>query len=146
MKNLLTKMFGNKHDREAKKLAPLVDETNQHFATLEKLSEEELKAKTEEFRKRLTDGETLDDIMTEAYAVVKETARRLLGQSWSVAGIDTEWNMVHFDCQLLGGITLHQGKIAEMATGEGKTLVATLATYLNALSGQGVHSVRCVTQ
>jgi len=141
MKNLLTKIFGTKHDREAKKLAPLVDEINQHSPTLEALSEDELKAKTDEFRKRLTDGETLDDIRAEAFAVVKEAARRHVGHSWDVAGIATEWNMVHFDCQLLGGITLHQGKIAEMATGEGKTLVATLATYLNALSGKGVHMV-----
>ncbi len=141
MKNLLTKIFGTKHGREAKRLAPAVDEINRHFATIEALSENELKAKTDEFRKRLTDGETLDDIMPEAFAVVKETARRHVGRSWDVAGIDTEWNMVHFDCQLLGGITLHNGKIAEMATGEGKTLVATLSTYLNALSGEGVHVV-----
>jgi len=141
MKNILTKIFGTKHEREAKRLAPLVDEINQHFSTLEALSEDELKGKTDEFRKRLADGETLDDIMPEAFAVVKEAARRHVGHSWDVAGIPTEWNMVHFDCQLLGGITLHQGKIAEMATGEGKTLVATLATYLNALSGKGVHMV-----
>ena len=139
--NLLTKIFGTKHGREAKRLQPFVDETNLHFAELEQLTEEELKAKTDEFRKRLADGETTEDIMTEAFAVVKEACRRQVGQSWTVAGIDTEWNMVHFDCQLLGGVVLHQGKIAEMATGEGKTLVATLATYLNALTGKGVHVV-----
>jgi len=139
--NLLEKVFGSKHDRDAKKLSPLVDEINDHFKKLESLSEEELQAKTGEFRKRLADGETLDDIMTEAFAVVKEACRRHLGQTWEVAGISTEWNMVHFDVQLLGGIALHNGKITEMATGEGKTLVATLPTYLNALSGKGVHIV-----
>ena len=89
----------------------------------------------------VADGETLDDIMPEAFAVVKEACRRHLGTSWDVAGIDTEWNMVHFDVQLIGGIALHEGKITEMATGEGKTLVATLPVYLNALEGKGVHVV-----
>ncbi|MBU0984957.1 MAG: preprotein translocase subunit SecA, partial [candidate division Zixibacteria bacterium] len=139
--NLLTKVFGTKHDREVKRLRPLVDEINEHFDALQQLSDDELKAKTEEFRKRLAEGETLDDIMCEAFAVVKEACRRHVGTSWDVAGIDTEWNMVHFDCQLIGGIALHRGKIAEMATGEGKTLVATLPTYLNALEGKGVHLV-----
>ncbi len=139
--SLLTKIFGTKHDREVKRLSPFGLEINEHFAELYKLSEEELKAKTTEFRKRLEDGETVDDIMCEAFAVVKEACRRHVGQSWKVAGIPTEWNMVHFDCQLLGGVVLHEGKIAEMATGEGKTLVATLATYLNALTGKGVHVV-----
>jgi preprotein translocase subunit SecA len=141
MKNLLTRIFGTKHDREVKRLAPLALEVNQHSAGLEKLSEEELKAKTDEFRKRLAEGEPLDDLLPEAFAVVKEACRRHVGQSWKVAGIQTEWNMVHFDCQLLGGIVLHEGKISEMATGEGKTLVATLSTYLNALTGKGVHIV-----
>jgi len=141
MKNILTKIFGTKHDREAKKLQPFVDQINEEFRKLENLSEEALLAKTDEFRKRLTDGETLDELMPEAFAVVKEACRRQVGQSWEVAGIPTVWNMVHFDCQLMGGVVLHQGKIAEMATGEGKTLVATLPTYLNALSGKGVHIV-----
>ena len=139
--NLLTKIFGTKHDREVKRLTPAAIEINGHFAELAQLSEEQLKAKTEEFRKRLADGELIDDLMPEAFAVVKEACRRHVGKSWSVAGIPTEWNMVHFDCQLLGGIVLHEGKIAEMATGEGKTLVATLATYLNGLTGKGVHVV-----
>jgi len=141
MKNLLTKIFGTKHDREVKRLMPLALEVKPHSAALEKLSEEELKAKTDEFRKRLAEDEPLDDLLPEAFAVVKETCRRHVGQSWNVAGIQTEWNMVHFDCQLLGGIVLHEGKISEMATGEGKTLVATLSTYLNALTGKGVHVV-----
>jgi len=141
MKNLLTKIFGTKHERDAKKMQPLVDEINEHFAKLQGLSEDELKAKTDEFRQRLKDGETLDDILAEAFAVVKEACRRHVGTSWPVAGIETEWNMVHFDVQLIGGIALHEGKIAEMATGEGKTLVATLPVYLNALEGKGVHVV-----
>ncbi|MFH1687093.1 MAG: preprotein translocase subunit SecA [bacterium] len=141
MKNLITKIFGTKHDRDVKKLSPLVDEINRHFVELDKLSEDDLRAKTDEFRRRLSEGEALDDLLPEAFAVVKEACRRHLGQSWRVAGIETEWNMVHFDVQLIGGVALHQGKIAEMATGEGKTLVATLPVYLNALEGKGVHVV-----
>ncbi|MFZ5979934.1 MAG: preprotein translocase subunit SecA [Candidatus Zixiibacteriota bacterium] len=141
MRNLITKLFGTKHERDVKKLQPVIDEINEHFEKLKNVSEEELVGKTAEFKKRLTEGETLDDIMTEAFAVVKEACRRHVGQTWEVVGQPTEWNMVHFDVQLMGGIALHQGKIAEMATGEGKTLVATLSTYLNALTGQGVHVV-----
>ncbi len=139
--SFITKIFGTKHDRDAKKMQPAVDEINGYFEQFQQLSEEELIGKTDEFRKRLADGETVDDLMAEAFAVVKEACRRQVGQSWPVAGIDTEWNMVHFDCQLMGGKVLHDGKIAEMATGEGKTLVATLPTYLNALTGKGVHIV-----
>jgi len=141
MKQLLTKIFGTKHERDFKKLAPFIEEINRHFEELGNLSEEELKGKTDEFRRRLAEGETVDDIMTEAFAVVKEACRRHLGQTWDVVALPTEWNMVHFDVQLIGGVVLHQGKIAEMATGEGKTLVATLPTYLNALTGKGVHIV-----
>lgn len=141
MFNVITKMFGTKHERDVKKIIPLMDEINEFHEKLNTLSDDDLKAKTEEFKKRLADEETLDDILPEAYAVVKETCRRLIGTSWDVAGIKTEWNMVPYDVQLIGGIVLHTGKIAEMATGEGKTLVATLPTYLNALSGQGVHLV-----
>jgi preprotein translocase subunit SecA len=141
MGNILTKLFGTKHDRDIKKIAPLVDEINENNEELASLADEQLTAKTEEFRKRLADEETLDDILPEAFAVVKETCRRLCGQSWDVAGIETKWNMVPFDVQLIGAIGLHMGKIAEMATGEGKTLVATLPIYLNALSGKGVHVV-----
>lgn len=141
MKNFITKLFGTKYDREIKKMAPLVEEINEHFEKLADLSEEELVGKTEEFKKRLADGETLDDIMTEAFAVVKEASRRHIGESWDVCDLPITWNMVHFDVQLIGGIALHRGKIAEMTTGEGKTLVATLPCYLNALSGKGVHIV-----
>jgi len=139
--NLVTKIFGTKHERDAKKMLPPVQEINEYFEQFQSLSEEELVGKTDEFRARLAKGETLDDIMTEAFAVVKEACRRHVGKSWDVVGLPTEWNMVHFDVQLIGGIALHQGKIAEMATGEGKTLVATLPVYLNGLSGKGVHMV-----
>ncbi len=139
--NFFEKIFGTKHDRDAKKLTPALDDINSHFEQLAKLSEEELKAKTDEFRQRIKDGETVDDLMNEAFAVVKEACRRHIGKSWSVAGIDAEWNMVHFDVQLMGGVVLHDGKIAEMSTGEGKTLVATLSTYLNGLTGLGVHVI-----
>ncbi len=141
MKNFITRIFGTKHERDAKKLEPFVVEINAFFDEYQKLSDEQLVAKTAEFRERIEKGETLDDLMTEAFAVVKEACRRNLGKSWEVVDLATEWNMVHFDVQLIGGIELHQGKIAEMATGEGKTLVATLPTYLNALTGKGVHIV-----
>ena len=137
----ITKIFGSKYERDVKAMIPLVEEINEIFAGLSSLSDEELKGKTAEFKQRLVDGETLDDIMTEAFAVVKETCRRLVGKSWMVMGHETLWEMVPFDCQLIGGIVLHQGKIAEMATGEGKSLVATLPLYLNALAGKGVHFV-----
>ncbi len=141
MKNIITKIFGTKHDRDVKKMMPLVSEINEHFDKLGNLSEEELVGKTDEFKRRLAEGETVDDILAEAFAVVKEVCRRHLGQTWDVVDLPVEWNMVHFDVQLIGGIALHQGKIAEMATGEGKTLVATLPCYLNALTGKGVHVV-----
>ncbi len=132
--NVFKKIFGTKNEREIKRLWPIVEEINQHYEQLHELSDEELRAKTDEFRRRLAGGETLDDILPEAYAVVKETCRRLVGKKWMVTGKEIEWNMVPFDVQLLGAIVLHQGKIAEMATGEGKTLVATMPLYLNALA------------
>jgi preprotein translocase subunit SecA len=141
MKNLLEKVFGTKHDRDVKKMKPLVAEINEHFEKLNSVSDEELRAKTDEFKKRLSEGETLDDIMTEVFAVVKEVCRRHVGQTWDVCDLPVEWNMVPFDVQLIGAAALHRGKIAEMATGEGKTLVATMPTYLNALTGKGVHIV-----
>jgi len=141
MKNMITKIFGTKHERDFKKLSPQVADINEEFEKLRSISEEELCDKTEQFRNRLNEGESIDDLLTEAFAVVKEACRRHVGESWTVADQPAEWNMVHFDVQLVGGIALHEGKIAEMATGEGKTLVATLPTYLNALSGKGVHVV-----
>jgi preprotein translocase subunit SecA len=184
MLSILKKIFGGKHEKDVQLLLPAVEEINRYFESYKSLSDDELRAKTVEFKKRIADAtlevnarleelreqltldttfeqreaaydgideaekelhetiqETLDEILPEAFAVVKETCRRLLGQVWEVAGNKTVWDMVPFDVQLIGGIVLHQGKISEMATGEGKTLVATLPMYLNALAGKGVHLV-----
>jgi len=119
----------------------MVARINELEKEYQSLSEEGLKAKTDEFRKRLAGGEALDDIMYEAYAVVKNACRRLAGTKISVCDHEMTWDMIPYDTQIIGGIVLHQGKIAEMATGEGKTLVATMPLYLNALSGQNVHLV-----
>ncbi len=126
--SLVSKIFGTHSARELKRIEPLVDKIEALRPAMQDLSGEQLKAKTEEFKKRLKDGETLDDLLPEAYAVVREAARRVL-------------NMEHYRVQLIGGIILHQGRIAEMRTGEGKTLVSTLPAYLNALEGCGVHIV-----
>lgn len=128
MLGIAQKIFGTENDRKLKKLKPIVATINGLEPEMEKLSDDALKAKTAEFKKRHTDGESLDDLLPEAFAVVREAAKRTLGQR-------------HYDVQLIGGITLHRGEIAEMRTGEGKTLVSTLAAYLNALTGRGVHIV-----
>ena len=133
----LAKLFGTKHERQAKKLWPFVAEINATEAEYQQLSDAEFRAKTDEFRKRLTDGETINDLLIEAFAAVKNACRRLVGTEYEVRGHKTKWDMIPYDEQLIGGIALHQGKIAEMATGEGKTLVATLPLYLNALEGRG---------
>ena len=125
---LLAKVFGTQNERELKRIRPTVEQINALEPTVQALSDEQLRAKTAEFRARLADGATLDDLLPEAFAVVREAGRRVL-------------NMRHFDVQLIGGIILHRGTIAEMKTGEGKTLVATLPAYLNALEGKGVHVV-----
>jgi preprotein translocase subunit SecA len=125
---LLAKIFGTKNERELKKIRPMVAAINELEPEVRQLTDAQLAAKTVEFRSRLEQGATLDDLLIEAFAVVRETGRRVL-------------NMRHFDVQLIGGIVLHHGKIAEMRTGEGKTLVATLPVYLNALAGKGVHVV-----
>ncbi len=125
---ILKKVFGTKQERDLRRLAPLVEEINALEPEISQLSDAQLRAKTDEFKKRFANGETLEDILFEAFAVVREVGKRTL-------------NMRHFDVQLMGGIVLHEGKIAEMKTGEGKTLVATLPTYLNALTGKGVHIV-----
>ncbi len=122
------KLFGNENEREIKKIERIVDEIEALESEIESLSDEELRAKTDEFRKRLDEGETLDDILPKAFAVVREASKRTL-------------SMRHFRVQLIGGVVLHQGRIAEMKTGEGKTLVATLPVYLNALEGKGVHVI-----
>lgn len=125
---VITKVFGTKHDRDLKKIQPIIDKINSLEPSMKALSDEQLKAKTPEFKDRLSKGETLDDILPEAFAALREASVRVLG-------------MRHYDVQLIGGYILHKGSIAEMRTGEGKTLVATLAVYLNGLSGKGVHVV-----
>jgi len=187
---MLSGVFGTRHDRERKRVQPIVDEINEHYERLQTISEDELRGQTEKFRalilertsaieariaelkekKRITpdpadrdavdnelsgvDGrggaeaelrtaivDVLDELLPEAYATVREATRRLLGTKVMVTGQEMEWNMVPYDVQLMGGVQLHQGRIAEMATGEGKTLVATLPLYLNSLPGKGAHLI-----
>jgi len=126
--NVLTKVFGSKNERELKRLEPTVDQINLLEPDMQALSDDRLRAQTALFRERLDRGESIEDLLPEAFATVREASRRVL-------------NMRHFDVQLIGGMVLHQGKIAEMKTGEGKTLVATLSAYLNALTGKGVHII-----
>ena len=126
--NIVRKVFGSRNDRIIKQYLKVVDKINQLEAGLEQLSEEQLKDKTAEYRKRFQDGETLNSLLPEAFATVREAGKRAM-------------SMRHFDVQLVGGMVLHDGKVTEMRTGEGKTLVATLPAYLNALSGKGVHVV-----
>lgn len=184
MLGILSKFFPSKHEKDVKAVAPVVDEINRYYEEYNKLSDDELRAKTQELKDRIkeevkdteariqelrdklktdlgheeryaaydeldqlnkdyyeTISATLDEILPEAFAVVKDTCRRLVGKEWEAAGTKIKWNMIPFDVQLIGGIVLHQGKISEMATGEGKTLVATLPLFLNALAGKGVHLV-----
>ncbi len=128
LNTFLKKIIGSKNERELRRLQPLVDKINSFEGTVNSLSDAQLAGKTVEFRQRLEKGATVDDLLPEAFAVVREAGKRVLG-------------MRHFDVQLIGGMVLHAGKIAEMKTGEGKTLVATLPSYLNALTGKGVHVI-----
>jgi len=147
LKWIARKIFGNRNARVLKKLQPQVDQINAFYASYQSLSDEQLKAKTSEFKARLQDGETTDDLMCEAFAVVKDACRRLKESAnpeentVTVTGHPLRWDMIPFDVQLIGAIALHQGNIAEMATGEGKTLVATMPLYLNALTGRNVQLV-----
>ncbi|MFN3476126.1 MAG: preprotein translocase subunit SecA, partial [Candidatus Methylomirabilales bacterium] len=125
---ILQKIIGTKNERELRRLRPIVERINALEPEVRRLSDEELRAKTGGFKERIERGAMLDEILPEAFAVVREVARRVL-------------DMRHFDVQLIGGLVLHRGMIAEMVTGEGKTLVATLAAYVNALEGKGVHIV-----
>src|SRR5829696_2166867 len=125
---LLAKVIGTQNERDLKKIRPMVAEVNAKEPEIAKLSDSQLREKTEQFRQRLTAGESIDELLPDAFAVVREAGKRVL-------------NMRHFDVQLIGGVVLHRGRIAEMKTGEGKTLVATLPAYLNALAGKGVHVV-----
>ncbi|MDE2272186.1 MAG: preprotein translocase subunit SecA, partial [Xanthomonadaceae bacterium] len=128
MPNILTSVFGSRNERVLKQLSKVVARINALEPEMQKLDDDALRAKTAEFKQRIAGGESLDKILPEAFAVVREASRRVLG-------------LRHYDVQLIGGMVLHQGKIAEMRTGEGKTLVATLPVYLNALEGKGVHVV-----
>ncbi|MBE2228078.1 MAG: preprotein translocase subunit SecA, partial [Ignavibacteria bacterium] len=184
MFNFLKKIFPSKHEKDVKELLPVVEEINEHYKELASLTDDELRAKTAEFRElirsntqehedkivelrsKLTNDishderkeiydelektenerddiieDTLNEILPQAFAVVKDTCRRLCGKEWTAAGQRVQWEMIPFDVQLIGGMVLHQGKIAEMATGEGKTLVGTLPQFLNALPGKGVHII-----
>src|SRR3982750_1286503 len=189
-KRVLTAILGTRHDRDLKRIQPILDSIHEHEARLASATDDEIRAQTTKFRAilaertgaletraaelreqkrsavdaadrdrldnelsgvdgsggvegelRRTIAETLDEILPEAFATVREACRRLVGTIVNVTGRDLEWNMVPYDVQLMGGIQLHLGKIAEMATGEGKTLVATLPLYLNALPGKGAHLV-----
>ena len=128
LESLIKKIFGDPNEKELKNIQPIVDKINALEPEMERMSSANLQAKTAEFKLRLKKGETLDDILPEAFAVVREASKRATG-------------LRHFDVQLIGGVVLHRGKISEMRTGEGKTLVATLPVYLNALTGHGVHVV-----
>ncbi|MFA4839168.1 MAG: preprotein translocase subunit SecA [Candidatus Neomarinimicrobiota bacterium] len=165
--SFLTSIFGTASDREIKKIQPIVDEINQIYSTLQDVPIEKLRERTEEFKQFVKESrssavkelpedidrderdkillkaerEALDEILPEAFAMVKEVCRRLVGQEWVITDQKMRWDMVPYDVQLMGAVVLHEGKIAEMKTGEGKTLVATMPVYLNALTGRGVHVV-----
>src|ERR1022692_1626274 len=145
---IVKKIIGSKNDRELKRIRPMVERANAFEAELQKLSDDALRQKTAAWKEELSKiadnaqlARRLDEILPEAFAVVKNTCRRLCGQDVIVRGHPLRWEMVPFDVQLLGGYGLHSGKIAEMATGEGKTLVGTLPVFLNAITGRGVHVV-----
>lgn len=141
MFDIFKKIFGTAQSRLLSKHSKTVRKINQAEEALQSLSDEQVKAKTQEFKDRLAKGETLDDLLVEAYAVVKNVCRRLVGTDVHVSGYNQKWDMIPYDVQLLGGIFMHHGSIAEMQTGEGKTLTASLPLYLNALSGLPVHLV-----
>jgi preprotein translocase subunit SecA len=141
MFDILKKIFGTQQSRLLRKYEKLVSKVNAAEEALKTLSDDQLKAKTQEFKDRLEKGETLDDLLPEAYAAVKNVCRRLCGTDVHVSGYDQKWDMIPYDVQILGAIALHHGSIAEMQTGEGKTLTAAMPLYLNALSGEPVHLV-----
>src|SRR6516165_4071984 len=145
---ILRKVLGSKNQREIRRLRPLVEKINRLEQEFQTLSDDQLKEKTAQWKQELAKIDDPDElarhltaILPEAFAAVKNTARRLWGKTIVVCDQPLVWNMIHFDVQLIGGIVLHEGKISEMATGEGKTLVATCPIYLNALAGRGVHLV-----
>ena len=142
MLSYLLKPFAGRHYRKfLEKARPIAARINELDKSYTELTDEQLRGKTEEFRQRIQAGETLDQILPEAFATVKNAARRLVGKKAIVCEHELTWDMVHFDVQLIGGIALHEGRISEMATGEGKTLVATLPLYLNSLGGRNTQLV-----
>ncbi|MEO0071787.1 MAG: preprotein translocase subunit SecA [candidate division WOR-3 bacterium] len=141
MLQTLRRLIPSKSEREVRRLREKVAEINAIYESYRSLTDADLPKKTEEFIARIRDGESLDEILPEAFALVKEACRRLLGKRWTVTNQEITWDMVPFDVQLIGGIVLHEGKVAEMKTGEGKTLVATMPLYLNALEKKGCHLV-----
>lgn len=141
MFSVLKKIFGSAQDRMVRRYSKLVSEVNRFDAQFQSLTDSELKAKTEEFKQRLAQGASVDDILCEAYGVVKAACRRLIGQEVHVSGYNQKWDMVPYDVQIVGAIAMHKGSIAEMQTGEGKTLTAVMPLYLNALTGKPVHLV-----
>lgn len=138
---IINAVFGEANAKELKKIQPLIGQINQKEEEYQKLSDDELKANTEKFKQRIEKGETVDDLMVEAFATVKNACRRLVGTKYALGKDELDWEMIPYDCQLIGGIILHKGNITEMKTGEGKTLVAALPIYLNALTGKGIHLV-----
>ena len=138
---IFKKIFGDRNERRIKKIMPLLEQINALAEEYKSLTDEQLQAKTDEFRERIKNGETTDQILPEAYAVVKDACRRLMGTTVVVTGHEITWDMIPFDVQIIGAIALHQRNIAEMATGEGKTLVAIMPLYLNALTGRNVQLV-----
>ena len=141
MFHFLKKMFGTSQERTLRRFRRIVAEVNAWEEKFQKLSDDEIRQKTEEFKKRYQQGESLDQLLPEAYGVVKNVCRRLCGSDVHVSGYDQKWDMIPYDVQILGGIAMHKGNISEMQTGEGKTLTATMPLYLNALSGEAVHLV-----
>src|ERR1700722_10279718 len=141
MIGLLKKFFGSFQDRQVRRFSKIVTEINEWDEKFTSISDEEIRGKTDHFRERYRQGETLDQLLPEAYAVVKNVCRRLCGTDVHVSGYNQKWDMVPYDVQLLGAIAMHKGTISEMQTGEGKTLTATMPLYLNALTGRPVHLV-----
>ncbi|OGC82134.1 MAG: preprotein translocase subunit SecA [Candidatus Abawacabacteria bacterium RBG_16_42_10] len=134
-------IFPDATTKELKRITPMVARINKFEEEYQSFSEGELRRKTEEFRDRIANGESVDSLLPEAFAVVKNACRRLIGTKYTISGLEKTWNMIPFDVQLIGGLVMHRGQIAEMKTGEGKTLVCTLPVYLNALEGKGVHVI-----
>ncbi|MDD3861545.1 MAG: DEAD/DEAH box helicase, partial [Candidatus Gracilibacteria bacterium] len=143
IRNLINKMLGDPNEKALKKIIPLIAKINEIEQKYQEeiVNQQSVLAKTEEFKTRIKNGESVEDLLPEAFALVKTACRHLCGKKWQVRNSEITWEMIPYDVQLIGGIVLHQGNIAEMKTGEGKTLVCTMPVYLNALTGKGVFVV-----